>query len=187
MAENPKNSHHCPDNITLEERGAYASYVTRFQKKMPGGMTAREKRILDRFCDGDIRKLDEFFRDHFEKCPYCKRDYEQAIEQEAIFTEDDGALQVRLTSDAAKEEGGSLIDLLNLTRKVREARQRLEDVHGIDAKKIIDYIGRWAAGETDVRTPTPENRKMEALVISCDACSEYFKASTHLAGYTKKK
>jgi hypothetical protein len=188
MTENSINGHHCPDNITLEERGAYASYVTRFKKQLPGGMTEREKRILSRFAEGgDIKNVDEFFRAHFEICPYCKKDYEQALEQEAIFTDDNGALQVRLTSDAAKEEGGTLIDLLDLTRKVRETRLKLEAVHGFDAKKIIDYIGRWVAGEVDVRNPDAEHKEMEELIISCVACRDYFAASTSLAGYSKKK
>ncbi|MBW2987367.1 hypothetical protein KY336_02340 [Candidatus Woesearchaeota archaeon] len=190
MNQDPTNEHHCPDNITLEERGAYASFVTRFRKGMPGGMTERERRILNRFCDGDIRKLDLFFQNHFKECPYCRRDYDEAIAQEAIFTDDSGDLHVRLLSDAAKDEskvGGSLIDLLDLTRKMEKARKRLQDAHGIDANKFIDYMGSWAHGEVDVRNPSEEHREMEQHLVSCKPCRDYFRAVINVAGYSKKK
>ena len=186
MTENPTNGHHCPNNITLEERGAYASYVIRFKKQLPGGMNDRERKLLSRFAeDGDIRKIDEFFRAHFEICPYCKSDYDQAIAQETLFTDDPGDLHVRLLSDAAKEEDGKLVDLLDLTRKMREARLVIEDTHGPAAREFIDYVGDWGNGQVDVRSP--DHEKMESHVLSCKPCQDYFKAVAKVAEYRKKK
>lgn len=170
----------CPGGITPKARSAYSAYVVRFRKGMPGSLTAEEAEILDKFCGGDLKKLDRFFAEHRKDCPYCNERLERSFKAEDTCFDGDKGLALRLEGDLFIEDGIDITKLRELSGRVREARKTLEETHAQEAKKFIDYYGRWIDGKIDPKDTSVEHLQFRQHICSCPACRGYFNALSAL-------
>ncbi|MBD3259487.1 hypothetical protein GF371_02535 [Candidatus Woesearchaeota archaeon] len=181
----------CTDGITPEERDAYANYINRLQaivrtgKRIGGaqGLSEEEAKILNKFCDGDVRMLDRFFAAHRRECPYCDSRLKRAIDvAEKCFDADKG-LALRLQGDLFIEDGIDFKEFQKLARRVRNAREKVEEEHAGRANEFIDYYQKWADGKVDPKDTSLEHLGFRNHLCGCETCIEYFNALCNMKDY----